>query len=139
MKMNELHEKRKAAQGSATRQLAIWTTAWLLSQALLTFGSKLFWAHSDMANGLALILYLAMGFKMVLANRNLLKSLDELERQLQLESMAVTLGLTLVVGLGFSTLDIINMIPFDAEISYLVIFMGLSYLTTLLINKKRYQ
>ena len=137
--MNELNEKRQAARQLATNQLGIWTGAWLVSQALLTFGSKLFWGHSDMANGLALLLYLALGIKMVLANRNLLKALDELERQLHLESMAVTLGLTLVVGLGYSTLDIINMIPFDAEISFLVIFMGLCYLTTLLINKRRYQ
>lgn len=137
--MNELHEKRKLAKQEATKQLGFWTLAWLLSQALLTFGAKLFWGHSDLANGLALLLYLAMGVKMVLANRNLLKSLDELERQIQLESMAVTLGLTLIVGLGYSTLDIINMIPFDAEISFLVIFMGLSHLITLMINKKRFQ
>lgn len=137
--MNELNEKRQAARQLATKQLGIWTGTWLVSQALLTFSSKLFWGHSDMANGLALLLYLTLGIKMVLANRNLLKALDELERQLHLESMAVTLGLTLVVGLGYSTLDIINMIPFDAEISFLVIFMGLCYLTTLLINKRRYQ
>jgi hypothetical protein len=76
---------------------------------------------------------------MVLANRQLLEGSDELEKKIQLESMALTLGLTLVVGIAYSLLDTANVIPWDAEISFLVIFMGLCYMTAIAVNQKRYR
>ena len=76
---------------------------------------------------------------MIWANRNLFNHYDELERKLHLEAMALTLGLTLITGLSFSLLDQTNLIAFDAEISFLVIFMGITYLIALLVNRRRYQ
>ena len=75
---------------------------------------------------------------MILANRKLFNHYDELERKIHLEAMALTLGLTVISGLTFSLLDQANLIPFDAEIGILVGFVGLTYLITLLINRKRY-
>lgn len=73
-----------------------------------------------------------------LANRKLFNHYDELERKIHLESLALTLGLTVIVGLSYSLLDLTNLIPFDAEIGILVGFVGVTYMTTLLINRKRY-
>ena len=55
------------------------------------------------------------------------------------DSLALSLGLTVVVGLSYSLLDQTNLISFDAEIGNLVLFVGVTYLITLLINRKRYQ
>ena len=87
---------------------------------------------------MAILLNVGIGIGMILANRRLIDGLDELERKIHLESLALTLGLTMIVGIGYSLLDITNVIPWDAEISFLVIFMGLCYITTLVINQKRY-
>ena len=76
---------------------------------------------------------------MILANRKLFNHYDELERKIHLESLALSLGLTVVVGLSYSLLDQTNLISFDAEIGNLVLFVGVTYLITLLINRKRYQ
>jgi len=137
--MNALHEKRQAQRQIATRKLGMWTAAWLISQAIVVFGGSLAWPEVTSLKVLSIGLNIALGLMMIGANRNLIKSLDELERQQQLESMGITLGLTLVVGLAFSSLHIIKLMPFDAEISYLVMFMGITYLVTLAINKKRFQ
>ena len=75
---------------------------------------------------------------MILANRKLFNHYDELERKIHLESLALTLGLTVIVGLSYSLLDQVNLIPFDAEIGILIGFVGLTHMITLLINRKRY-
>ena len=63
---------------------------------------------------------------MIIANRDHLKSLDELQQKVQLEAMSITLGVGLIAGLAYSNLDTSNVVPFDAEISHLVIGMGLT-------------
>lgn len=107
--------------------------------ALATFGSKFIWEEQIALTAFAIILNLAIGVLMILANRKVFDHYDELERKIHLESLALTLGLTVIVGLSYSLLDQTNLISFDAEIGNLVLFVGVTYLTTLLINRKRYQ
>ena len=76
---------------------------------------------------------------MILANKNLINTLDELQKKIQLESLGLTLGLTVIFGLSFSLLDQKDIIPMDAEISILVIFIGLVYWLALLINNRKYK
>jgi len=75
---------------------------------------------------------------MILANRKLFNHYDELERKIHLESLAFTLGAAVVVGLSYSLIDQTNLIQSDAEIGFLVGFIGLTYMVTLLVNRKRY-
>ena len=137
--MKDSIEKNQSQRQVALRQLGIWTAIWVASQALVVFGGLLLWPDSILLKIVTLVLNVGLGIKMILANRHLFKKLDELERLLQLEALAWTLGLSMVVGLAYSTLDIINLIPFDAEISYLVMFMGITYSISLIINKKRFE
>ena len=130
---------KKTTRKRSLGRLAFWTFAWTLSVALATFGGKYLWEGNQLLNVAAIGLNLLIGVLMILANRNLVENLDELEKKIQLESMGLTLGLTLVVGLAYSLLDITNVIPWDAEISFLVVFMGLCYLTTTLLNSRRYR
>ena len=126
---------RKQNQG----RLAVWTFAWTASTALAAFGPKFLWDNSTEWTVLAILLNVGIGIGMILANRRLMEDLDELERKIHLEALALTLGLTLIVGIGYSLLDATNLIPWDAEISFLVIFMGLCYLTAVIIYQKRYR
>ena len=63
----------------------------------------------------------------ILANVRHLKSLDEMHQKIQLEAMGLSLGVGLVVGLAYSNLDVTGLIGFHAEISHLVMLMGLTY------------
>ncbi len=130
---------RKTERIQRTRKLAMWTLAWVLSEALVVFGSEFLWEGRTGITLLALALNVGLGLGMIGAHRNLLRSCDELERKIHLESMGLTLGLTLVIGLAYSMLDITNVIPWDAEISFLVIFMAITYIVTLIANSKRYR
>lgn len=130
--MKELRKKR-------TKQLAIWTMLWTLSMALASFGPKFLWDNNTFLTIPAILVNLALGIGMILANRRFVNEGDELEKKIQLESMGLTLGLAVVVGLSYSLMDTTNVIPVDAEISNLVIFIGITYIATTLINTKKYR
>ena len=119
-------------------QLGVWTWSWVATLAIATFGPKFIWDDQETLTTLAIITNLVNGVLMILANRKLFNHYDELVRKIHLESFALTLGLTVIVGLTYSLLDQVNLIPFDAEIGILVGFVGLTYMITLLINRKRY-
>lgn len=122
-----------------TVKLAYWTFAWLVSMAVATFGPKLLWGSDELITVLAIGMNLLIGFGMIYANKNHLKSLDELQQKIHLEAMGLTLGVGLVVGLAYSNLDIANIIASDAEISHLVILMGLTYLGSVIFGTRKYR
>ena len=119
--------------------LGYWTGAWVLTQALTVFGPQYIWQSNKLLTSLALLINLAMGAGMIMANKRYLNGLDELQRKIQTEAMALCLGVGLVAGLGYSTLDVTNLIPMDAEISNLIILMCLTYLAGILLGRRKYQ
>ena len=129
-----MKEERK----KITIRLAIWTWTWVATLSVATFGPIFIWENSTKWTTLAICINLINGVLMILANRSLFNHYDELERKIHLESMGLTLGATVIVGLSYSLLDITNLITSDAEISYLIMFMSVTYFITLLINRKRY-
>lgn len=130
--MKELKKKR-------LKQLAFWTMLWTLSMAVASFGPKFLWDGNTLLTIIGITVNLAIGIGMILTNRKLIMEGDELEKKIQLESMGLTLGLAVVVGLSYSLLDSTNLISMDAEIGFLVIFIGLTYMTSIAVNNKKYQ
>jgi zinc transporter ZupT len=94
----------KENKRKSTIQLAIWTWTWVATLALASFGPRFIWGEHPLITAIAIIINVAMGVMMIIANRNFFNHSDELERKIQMESMAVTLGLTVVVGLAYSLL-----------------------------------
>ena len=122
-----------------TKYLALWTAVWTLSMALATFGPKFIWQGDRLLTILAILLNLGLGIGMIVANKRHLKGLDELQQKIQLEAMALALGVGLVGGLSYSLLDITNLIHSDAEISHLVILMALTYMGGIVAGQVRYK
>ena len=120
------------------RRLAAWTWSWVATMAIATFGPKYIWDDHTLLTVLAVVVNLINGILMILANRNLFNDFDELERKIHLESMALTLGSAVVVGLSYTLLDTTNLIKHDAEISNLVLFIGVMYLICITVNTRRY-
>lgn len=121
-----------------TVNLAIWTLAWVLSMALATFGPRFIWEDNKALTIAAIGFNVIMGVMMILANMRNLNSMDELQRKIQLDAMAISLGVGIVGGLAYSVMDQTDIIPWDAEISFLVILISLTYMVSLFINQKRY-
>ena len=122
-----------------SKELKIWTLAWTLSMAIATFGPQFLWNEESIGTLLAIIVNLILGVRMILANRKFINSGDELQKKIQLESLGLTLGLAVIVGLSYSLLDQTNLISGNAEISVLVLFIGITYLVTMTVNNKKYK
>lgn len=122
-----------------TINLAFWTIAWVVTLAIATFGFKFLWHSNSSLTFLAIIINAVIGIGMIIANKRHLKGLDEMQQKIQLESMAISLGVGIVFGLSYSLLAQTNLITFDAEISHLIILMGLTYSAGIIIGRIRYK
>ncbi len=122
-----------------TARLGYWTGAWVLTMAVANFGPEFIWQSNEWLTILAILINLGVGFGMIVANKRHLKGLDEMHQKIQLEAMALSLGVGLVVGLGYSNLDVTNIIAFDAEISHMVILMGLTYAAGVFAGVRKYR
>ena len=106
---------------------------------IATFGPQFLWNEESVGTLLAIIVNLILGIRMILANRKFINSGDELQKKIQLESLGLTLGLAVIVGLSYSLLDQMNLISGNAEISVLVLFIGITYLVTMTVNNRKYK
>ena len=121
-----------------TLKLMGWTVAWVVTMAIATFGPLLVWESKTLSLG-AILLNLAAGAGMIIANKNYLMGVDEMQRKIQLEAMALALGVALVFGLAYSTADVADLIPFDAEIGHVVFAVCAAYGFGIFLGIRRYQ
>ena len=119
-----------------TTRLATWTLAWVISMAVANFGPQFIW-QQDLITIMAIGTNFMMGIGMILANRRQLLGLDELQQRLHLNAMAITLGGSLVFGLAYSVLQTSGVISFRQGISHLVMFMGITYLVSVVVMNKQ--
>lgn len=122
-----------------SKNLAVWAFLWLTTMALAVFGPKLIWDYNPTVSLLLIIINTIVGAGMIWSNIRYIRGLDEMQRKLSLEAMAIALGVGVVGGLSYSMLEINNVISTDAEISYLVILIGLTYLVGVFIGNLRYK
>jgi hypothetical protein len=116
-----------------------WNGAWGMATALMALGPKFLWNKALGFTLLAVGLDLAVGVGMILANKNYLAELDELQRKVQLNSMGITLGVGLIAGVPFAVMDAYHLIPFHADIAFLIILMALTFAVSNLYGTWRYR
>lgn len=124
---------------SIIKQLALWTVLWTASMALAAFGPKFIWEGNTGLTIAAVVLNAILGVAMILMNIKHLNALDELQKKIQLEAMALALGVGVIGGLNYSLFDTTNLMAQDAEISFLVIIISITYMAGILIGQKRYK
>jgi len=122
-----------------TKNLRIYGALWTVSMAIATFGPMFLWEGNKTLTFIGVLANAIFGVLMILANIKHLNGLDELQKKIQLEAMGIALGVGIVGGLSYSLLDTTNLISQDAEISFLVILIGLTYLASIIIGQKRYK
>ena len=121
-----------------TKKLAIWTVAWVGSLAFLTGAENTLW-DSLLITKIGLLINFAIGIGMIIANKNLFKTYDELQKKIQFEAMALTLGLAVVAGLTYEISFDFGVINSEPEFEYLVLFISFSYIVLNIINSRRYK
>ena len=128
---------RAAKTRRITIRLFWWTAAWVVTLAIATFGPHFVWDAKALTLA-AILVNLGAGGGMIAANKVHLDFLDEMQRKIQLEAMALALGVALVAGLAYSTADTTNLIPMDAEIGILVFLVCAAYGLGIFLGHRRY-
>ena len=122
-----------------SKHLLYWTLAWVLSTALAAFGPKLVWDFATLPTIFSVLLNVAVGFGMVLATKRHVHALDELQQKIFLDAGALSLGVGLVFGIAYELLEDIKLIPFEPEISHMIILMTLTFLAGIIVGNRKYR
>ena len=125
-------------QKKHTKILMAWTFAWVASLAFLSGGVNYLW-DSLLITKIGLLINLAIGVGMIIANKNLFKHYDELQKKIQFEAMALTLGLAVVVGVVYEISFDFGVIDSEPEFEYLVFFICFTYIASNIISAIRYK
>jgi len=122
-----------------TLRLFFWSVAWVLATAGVAFGSKNLWNFNTWLTIIAVLIHIGLGLGMIRVFKQYLLGLDELQRKIQLDAMALSLGIGLVLGSSYELLEDIKLIPFEPEIPHLLILMSLTYVVGTVLGHRKYQ
>lgn len=131
-------ENLKNRTARSNKTLFKWTFAWVTSLALVAFGPKFVWEFNIIISLIAIFINLGFGYKMIVANINHVNGLDELQRKIHIEAMALTLGVSVVIGALYGLLEGINLISFEPNPSGLLFVMSFSYMIGIAIFHRKY-
>jgi hypothetical protein len=122
-----------------TARLALWTLAWVATLALARFGPGSLWDSQPVPGWAAIAGNIAVGIGLIIAHARYLQDLDELQRKIMLDAMAVTLGAGLVAGCAYGAAANADLIARDAEIGLLLILMAVVYVIASVGGNMRYR
>ena len=122
-----------------TKRLFFWGVVWVLATAGLAFGPKNLWSFNTWLTIIAVLIHIGLGLGMIRVFKQYLLELDELQRKIQLDAMALSLGIGLVLGSSYELLEDIKLIPFEPEIPHLLILMSLTYVVGTVLGHRKYQ
>ena len=116
----------------------MWALAWVASLFLTSFLSDYEWYSSTIPTMIGLVIHAGIGLAMFFAYKRFLKELDEMERKIQLDALASSVGITVI---GFSTYSILEKAGFlpDLNPSNLIVLIALTYMVAVIIGRVRYQ
>jgi hypothetical protein len=125
-----------------TARLALWTGAWTASVALATFGPRHLWdLEQPVASWAAVALNLAVGVGWIIAITRYLRVIDELQRKIMLDALAVTLGVGWVVGFAYVVADAADLVANEGTdgIAALTGLMGVVFMIAFFVGRIRYR
>lgn len=124
----------------ASARLVLWTLAWAATVALAKFGPRLLWDPDEqVASWAAVVVNLAVGTGWIVAFTGFLRTLDELQRKITQDALAVTVGVGWVVGFAYVVADAASLVARDVDIAVLPALMGAVFSIAFVVGKIRYR
>ncbi len=106
-------------------RLVCWSFAWTGTMVLADKAELYEWHSSALISILAIVINAGIGIGMIVTFMRFLKKLDELQRKIQLDSLALSMGVGLVGSFSYSLLVTAKLIT-DSEISDIILLMILT-------------
>ncbi|MEU4690943.1 hypothetical protein [Actinoplanes sp. NPDC023714] len=124
----------------ATGLLALGTFGWTATIALARFGPGLLWETSNqVASWGAVALNVVAGFGWIVTFIRYLRAVDELERKIMLDALAVTLGVAWVAGFAYVVAHAADLVASELDVAALSVLMAVVFVGTIGVSKFRYR
>jgi len=116
----------------------MWALAWVTTLALTAFLSRYEWYSSTFPTMIGFVVHSGIGLAMFFAYKRFLRELDEMERKIQLDALASSVGMAVIGFSAYSILAKAGYVP-ELEPSYLIVLIALTYIAGVIIGRIRYQ
>jgi hypothetical protein len=118
--------------------LVIWIFAWMAVLTLADKAALYGWWSAEWITLLAVAVNVMLGFGVIFKFMSMLRSMDDLQRKIQLEALSMALGISIVGCAAYSLLVTWGYI-IDEEVSDIFVLMCVSYSASVLIGVWRYR
>jgi hypothetical protein len=122
-----------------TVQLALWTLAWVATLALARFGPEYLWDSQPAASWAAVAINIAAGIGLIVAHARYLRGIDELQRKIMQDALAVTLGVGWVGGFAYVVADTADLLTREVNSGTFPALLGVVYMVAIIVGHIRYR
>jgi len=122
-----------------TGMIALWTIAWVATLALAMFGTDLFFGGSPVVGWILVGINLAVGLGWIVAHARFLHKVDDLQRKVVTDALAVGLGVGVVGGLAYAVAANLGLISFDFGPAVFPVLAAVSYIVATVVGNLRYR
>ncbi|WP_229075858.1 hypothetical protein [Actinoplanes sp. DH11] len=129
---------RALDETKAAGWFALWTLGWVATLALAKFGPQHLWEPAA-ASWIAVAANLIAGIGWIVAFTRLLRALDELQRKIVQEALAITLGVGWVIGFAYVVADTAGLITRDVNGAALPVLMGIVFMVAFAAGRFQYR
>lgn len=119
--------------------LALWTLAWVVTVALARFGPSHLWHAQPVVSWMAVAVNLAVGVGWIVAHARYLRGIDELQRKIMQDALAVTLGAGWVAGFAYVAADADGLISYDVSVGGFSVFLAVVYMVAIAVGHIKYR
>ena len=124
--------------GKNTIRFLCWSFAWSMTMVLADKAILYEWHSSALISAIAIVLNAGIGIGMILSYLRHLKSMDELQRKIQLDALAIAMGVALVGSFSYSLMVTAKFIT-DAEVSDIILLMTFTFVVSVTVGHVRYR
>jgi len=114
------------------------TFIWIATMIYIDKGILYAWFGSDTLINLLIAVDTMFGIVVIFTFINLLKSMDELQRKIQFDALAFSMGTTIVASITYSLLTTAQIVK-DSETSDLILIMTFCYMASVIYGQVKYR
>lgn len=137
-------EKECAEKGLVARDIKnaiivnFWALAWAITLVVISVLSDYGWYANNWLTFAGVVIHIGIGIGMILSYKRFITEADELERKIQLDALAVSVGATIVTFSSYSVLQKAINIP-ELSAAYLIVILSVAYAAGLVIGRMRFK
>lgn len=119
------------------RLIVAWSLAWVLPFLGVSYAIENEWIGTGSPAIIATVAVTLLGLGALFAFHRFLRDTDELMRKIQLDALALTVGIGLVSGFSYSLLERAGVVA-ETGIMILIMVMVVTYIISVVVGLRRY-